>query len=316
MIGPSGSDILPWLLVEASSAGVLRYATAMPSARPRIGNVREIDVTAVPTFTDALQQIERECGISLRGTRSAMAMAGATSGDSLTMVRARWTITRPGLRAIFEQPVTVLNDVAARAWAARASTATVAALRGGGMPNLERPGRYAMIMVEEGVGAAIVDVGQDGDVNVLETEAGHMDFAPVDENEFRLAEAIKGTNASTSWERVLMLDRHDPAWATACPRLTEPERPRLQCAALGRFSMSLMHSFGAWNGVMLTGARVSRILEAGGRPAFDASFAGRRNFSRLVMACPVWRVDQHEAVLTGLAERLAHEMEPALRAAA
>jgi glucokinase len=278
--------------------------------------VREIDITAVPTFTDALQKIERECGISLRGTRSAMAMAGATSGDSLSMVRSRWTIARPGLAAVFEQPVTVLNDVAARAWAARASTATVAALRGAGSPDFDRPGRYAMIMVEEGVGAAIIDVSQELEISILETEAGHTDFAPVNETELRLAEALKGVNSCTSWERVLMVDRHDPVWGTACPRLLEPERPRLLAAILGRLSVNLMHAFGAWNGVMLTGMRVNRILEAGGRPAFDASFAGRRNFSRLVMSCPIWRIDQHEAVLTGLAERLAYETQPALSAAA
>ena len=58
------------------------------------------------------------------------------------------------------------------------------------------------------------------------------------------------------------------------------------------------------------------MLEAGSRVYCDSSFATRRNFSRLVISAPAWRVDQHEAVLTGAAERLAQEVDPALSAAA
>ena len=33
-----------WLLIEASSEGVLRFATAAPSARPRVTEVLEINI--------------------------------------------------------------------------------------------------------------------------------------------------------------------------------------------------------------------------------------------------------------------------------
>ncbi|MGZ2412201.1 glucokinase [Sphingomonas sp. F9_3S_D5_B_2] len=309
-------DARPWLLVEASAQGVLRVATATPSPRPRLQAVREIDITGVPTFTDGLQRVEREQGVTLHGTRCVIAMAGATSGEALSLVRSRWTITRSGLAAIFEHPVMVLNDVAARAWAVRSGSATVGNLRGIGAPAFDKPARFVMIMVEEGVGAAIVDVDRTGHMRVLETEAGHMDFAPLSQAEFQLSQALKGNSPAASWERLLMVDRNDPLWASACPQMLDPERPRLQSELLGRFAVNLVHAYGAWNGVMLTGSRVNRILEAGGRSAFDSSFAGRRNFARLIGACPVWRVDQHEAVLTGTAERLAYNMQSQARAAA
>jgi glucokinase len=85
---------------------------------------------------------------------------------------------------------------------------------------------------------------------------------------------------------------------------------------LGRFAINLMHSFGAWQGVMLTGSRAGRMLESANRIYFDSAFTTRRNFSRLVMAAPAWRVDQHEAVLTGAAERLAQDLSPNMTAAA
>lgn len=312
----NGSSLRPWLLIEASREGVLRFAAVPPSARPRVNDIHEIEVVGLPTFTDALQKFEREKGVPLSGLQLAMAIAGAASGETISLVRSRWTISRTGLQAIFGTQPVILNDVAARAWATRSGTANIELLRGNGTPSFSRPGRYGMIMIEEGVGAAIVDCDRDAGIRVLETEAGHTDFAPANDREERLARAIRGTAATVSWEKVLMVDRFDPAWSQACPDMLEPERPRLQAALLGRFAVNLMHTFGAWQGLMITGTRAGRMLEAGNRVYFDSSFSTRRNFSRLVISAPAWRVDQHEAVLTGAAERLAQGLSPDVSAAA
>jgi glucokinase len=316
MMSPGASGVSPWLLIEASREGVLRFATVIPSARPRVGDIHEVEIAGVPTFTDALQRFERERGVPLRGLQCAMAIAGAASGETISLVRSRWTISRAGLQAVFGTDAVILNDVAARAWATRSGTANIEPLRGVAVPSLSRPGRYGMIMVEEGVGAAIVDVDRESGIRVLETEAGHMDFSPTNEREEGLARAVRGTAAAVSWEMMLMLDRHDPIWSKACPDMLEGERPRLQAALLGRFAINLMHTFGAWQGIMLTGSRAGRMLESGNRVYFDSPFATRRNFSRLIIGAPAWRVDQHEAVLTGAAERLAYAMQPAISAAA
>jgi glucokinase len=316
MMSPVASGVCPWLLIEASREGVLRFATAMPSPRPRIADIHEVEIAGVPTFTDALQRFERERGIPLRGLQCAMAIAGAASGETISLVRSRWTISRAGLHAVFGTQPVILNDVAARAWATRSGTANIELLRGSGAPNLDRPGRYGMIMVEEGVGAAIVDVDRDSGVRVLETEAGHTDFSPANEREEKLAKAIQRTASVVTWEMMLMLDRHDPAWGQACPDLLEAERPRLQAALLGRFAIMQMHNFGAWQGIMITGTRAGRMLEVRNRVYFDSAFSTRRNFSRLLIGAPAWRVDQHEAVLTGAAERLAHDLHPKEHAAA
>jgi glucokinase len=316
MMSPTGPDLRPWLLIEASSEGVLRFTTAMPSPRPRISEVRQINIAGVPTFTDALQQYERETGISLQGLQCGMAIAGAASGETISLVRSRWTISRAGLQAVFGNPATILNDVAARAWATKSGTANIEAIRGVGRPSLSQPGRYAMVMVEEGVGAAIIDVDREAGIRVLETEIGHTDFAPFNEREEKLAKAVRGVQPVVTWERMLMLDRQDPVWGEACPDVLEAERPRILAGLLGRFAVNLMHNFGAWQGIMLTGSRAGRMLETGNRPYFDASFGTRRNFSRLIIGAPAWRVDQHEAVLTGAAERLAYSLQPTLTAAA
>ena len=299
-----------WLLVEASHEGVLRFGTAAPSERPRISAIHEVEIAGLPTFTDALQQFERDKGVQLRGMPCAMAIAGAASGETISLVRSRWTISRAGLAALFGNAPVIINDVVARAWATRSGTANIEPIRGAGRPSLDRPGRYGMIMLEEGLGAAIVDVDRDHSVRVLETEAGHMDFAPASEREEQLARAVRGNAPSVTWEMILMLDRHDHVWGSACPDMLEPERPRLLATLLGRFAVNLMHGFGAWQGMMITGSRATRMLEAGNRVYFESAYATRRNFSRLIIGAPAWRVEQHEAVLTGAAERLAQEFAP------
>jgi glucokinase len=52
------------------------------------------------------------------------------------------------------------------------------------------------------------------------------------------------------------------------------------------------------------------MLDSGNRVYFESAFATRRNFSRLIVGVPAWRVDQHEAVLTGAARRLAQDLAP------
>lgn len=316
MFGGNTSESRPWLMIEASSEGMLRFGTATPSDRPRLNNVRQIDIRGLPTFTDALQQFERESGIQLRGLDCAMAIAGATSGETLSLVRSRWTITRSGLAAVFGKPVTILNDVAARAWGIKSGTATIDTVRGVGAPALTRTGRYIMLMVEEGVGAAIIDVDRDGIIRILETEAGHMDFPAGTEREEKLVRGLKGIHPHVSWEKMLMLERQSPVWNTACPEVPDSERPRMISNILGRLAVNLMHAYGAWQGVLIVGGRGGRLLESGSRSAFDAAFNERRNFSRLVIGCPAWRVEQREAVLTGAAECLAQSVHVPLRDAA
>src|SRR5215212_2296329 len=90
-------SVCQWLLIEASREGVLRFASAIPSDRPRLTDIREIEVAGLPTFTDALQRYERETGVQLSGRQCAMAIAGAASGETMSLVRSRWTISRAGL---------------------------------------------------------------------------------------------------------------------------------------------------------------------------------------------------------------------------
>ena len=293
------------LVIDASVEGALRFAIPASSAPTRLTQVKQVDAGTLPTFTDGLQQFERESGIPLRGLDCAMAIAGAISGDTLSLDRSRWIISRTGLEAVFGNPVTVINDVAARAWAMKSGTAKVEPLLEKSLLNLDKAGRYVMLIVEEGVNAAIIDVDRQGRTHILETEAGHIDFAPSNENEEKVAKAARGLSPVATWENLLMLESQDPAWQQAVPDSRDDSKDLILAAILGRYCVNLMHAYGAWHGVMITGTRGARLLSAGSRGTFAGAFKVRRNFNRLVSNCPAWHVEQRDAVLIGLAECLA-----------
>lgn len=292
----------PCVLIDASQEGVLRFATASSTARGPISNIHEIDIEGVPTLTDAIQQFARQNGTQLYGLDCCMAVAGTTSGDTLSLVRSRWTIARTGLAALFGKPVTIINDVVARAWGLQAGDAAFKALRGSGMPDLRCCGRYIILNVEEGVGAAVMDVDDYGKTRILGTEAGDMDFAATSESEWKLVSSTRGLAQHATWERLLMLEPEAPEWSV-CPDISLPARSAFLAALLGRFCINLMHACGAWDGLLITGTRGARLL-VDNRHAFDTAFAGRYKFRRLVTCARAWEIKQQEAVLTGAAECL------------
>ncbi|MEO5774892.1 MAG: glucokinase [Sphingomicrobium sp.] len=303
------------LLIDASREGLLRFAIIEPLARD-IRNVQEIDVHTVPTFTDALQSFAHENNLKLRGLNCIMAVASVTSEENVAIGRTRWMIARVGLGAIFGRPVTIINNVAAKAWALDAGTATLDDLRGGGVFDLSHRGRYIIINVDQGVGCALIEVDNSGEIRVSETEAGHMDFPPLSDVEATIAHAIRGSSPLASWEKMLVLDRHSSAWSAAGPKAMRGERQRFLASILGRFAVNLVNAYGAWQGVLVTGGTTANLLKGIGRTAFDEPFQGRRHFSRLIAACPAWHVRQKKAVLTGALQYLHHGMLIDLPAAA
>lgn len=302
------------LLIDASQLGVLRFAIVDPAAA-HFRDVQQLDVSNIATFTDALQLYAQGNDLTLRGLRCVMAVASVTSGDTIAIGRTRWTLVRSGLGAIFGHPVTIINNVAARAWAINAGDATFESVRGQGVPNFRRQGRYALINVDQGVGCAVIDVDHSGQIRILETEPGHTDFYPISDAEARIAEAVKGSARFATWEKMLVLDRHSSAWSAGSPTAMAGQRHRFLAAILGRFAVSLVNVYGAWQGVLITG-HTANLLKGVGRSAFDTAFHEPCHFSRLVSACPAWHVEQKQAVLTGAAQCLGQDMALEVPAAA
>ncbi len=290
----------PWLAIDAAEQGELGFALIQPGTRPLPGDVKRYPTSQFSTFTDGVLCFARDTGTSLRGIQLALAIAGAATGDVIPLARSRWTISRSGLAAMLGQQPVIINEVAAKAWATRDGLGKVTALRGPSIATLKRPGRYVFVGILDGIGAAIIDAAENG-MRIIETEGGHMDFAATSAAEDELARAcFPGTHPS--WEQVVIMN--PPASLIA--RIEPGALAVMRAGALGRMLGNMILASGAWDGVLVTGPRITALLEPrGARAAFDAAFSERQAFRRLIETAPVRRVEQPEAVIAGLSALVA-----------
>jgi len=284
-----------WVLIDCAHQGEVRLAHVVPSKAPVLGRIFRYE-SSIPTFTDVLLRFQQESRLSLLDLEPVIAIAGVPNGQSMSIERSRWVISRAGLFSLFGRPPEVLNEVAAQAWALRGSLQGVMPVLGNGQPDLTRPGRYVFLTHEEGLGTAIIDVDDRGLCTVLDGEGGQIDFLPIDDAEFALARSIvRRSEACLSWEQVLMARRNAPDAASA-------ESNRLFARLLGRFVSNQIYASGAWSRAFMTG-RLVPALDKG--TDFQQGLSHQRPYHRLLSASTVWRVTQAEAVLNGCAAMLA-----------
>jgi glucokinase len=284
-----------WLLIDCSHKGEVILAHAKPSVSPQIGKLHRYETT-IPTFTDVLLRFSRDSGHQLADLQPAIAIAGVAGGPSMIIERSRWVISYDGLTSLFARAPIIINEVAAQAWALRASLQGVTLVHGASLPDISKKARYAFLTYNEGVGTAILDIDEHGRYSVLDGEGGQLDFASISDDERDLARLIP-TVAGTaiSWETILMLRKDIATKAIDNPDL-------LFARLLGRFVSNLMYANGAWSGAFMTGPLIPS-------PNVDAEFSSaltmRRPYPRLLTKSAVCRVVQSDAVLRGCAVTLA-----------
>lgn len=260
-------------------------------------DVRVYPADTLPTFTDALMRFEREKGIDLRTCDAALAVAGPVVSGPIRITRTRWTISRESLASSFGREPLIINEVAARAWAVNTIASRAEPLRGGRQPDFSLTGRTILLLVEEGVGSATIDIAQGGSARIVEGEGGLIDFAAADTDELAMAAALNLLRPPT-WEDMLTLPPTSPAWS-ASRMLSEGEKKRLTGTWLGRFTANMILGSAAWNGVLLVGKGAAQLQQPETRAAFDATFAAQRTHRRPIQEAPCWYVQQTEPVLAG-----------------
>jgi glucokinase len=262
-----------WVLADASTAGVVRFGCATPGAT-QLDRVVAMSGDAHPTFTDALLNYERESGVQLRGAECVLAIPAPPAGDAIPVARSRWTISRSGLNAMFGRPVAIINDVAATAWSLLGNTPTRLEHFGGAPFDFSKPGRWAVVMIDEGVNAAALDVGENGRCHVTDGEAGNAGFSPSDEGEMELMRKIRQRHLHVSWELAL-----NAGWA-------EPHAPAAErdawAALAGAFVGDCVLQLGAWSGVILTGRHVTGLRDMRRQALFGRRLEEKSRYGRFI----------------------------------
>lgn len=297
--------------------------TRVSSARPPATTVAECERVYVnnsfPTLTDVLLRYQQDTGITLHGAQCGVSMAGACFGESLAIERVRWTVSRPGLNAVFGSAPTIMNRIAAKSWAITEDTSRLEHVHAAGKPDFTQPGTWAVCNIDVGVGTALISVDTDGLVGVTSGEAGHAGFAPATDVERRLLAAMAERTPHVSWEQVLKLSDTDDVWNRIGITLTREERANIICGCAGSFVGSVVVNYGSWNGAIMIGARASNILKAGSLCRFNEAFESK-HFKRLLKAAPRWLLERPATPTTGMlammraAHRLVNDANPTLHA--
>lgn len=260
------------------------------------------------TLIEAMLRFERESGKPLWQATAAIAIYGATHGESISLHRGRWTISRSGLGSILGREPRIINHVVAKGWAAVGGTGVQLApvSRHGGAPDFATRNRWLAVNIERGVGLAVIDSDGEGTIRITESEMGHCGFAPASTTDRRLADAVAQPRVPvTRWEAVLTLAVESPLWAQHLPEVARTDRLGILAGNIGRFLTDAVTAHCAWGGVVITGKRIGEIVAGGLGERLNRAFEEGAKFGRPIQSAPRWRLTGSDLTMAGLAEALA-----------
>jgi glucokinase len=279
------------------------------------------------SFQLAWQEFGRRAGIELPN-ELAIAFAGPIGGDVLKLTNNPWVI-RPALikERLGVDRYTIVNDFGAVAYA-------VATLGPDDFRHLcgpERPlpdeGVISVVGPGTGLGVAAL-LRRGGGYEVIETEGGHIDFAPLDSLEDKILMQLRRNFRRVSVERVvagqglpnlyealaaienLDVSIHDEKelWASALAGTNSLATAALDrlCLSLGAVAGDLALAQGA-NAVVIAGGVGLRLADYLPRSGFRDRFIAKGRFERRMDEMPVKLITYPQPGLFGAAAAFAKE---------
>jgi len=297
-----------------------RFALAdlVPGERPRLGPMKRYRTREYPGLAAAWARFAQDAGEPLPPA-AAIAVAAPIEGETLRFMNSDWRIPRFGLAGeLGLAQMTLLNDYGAVAHAVSVlgddELAPIV-----GPEKLPEEGQVSVIGPGTGLGVALLS-RRAGRVTVVETEAAHIGFSPLDPEEEALADTIVARYGRASIERIVsgpgLIDiyRHlggtaevDPSRAgdlwTAAIEGSDPVAVHaldilVRCFGSAAGDIALAH--GAM-GVAITGGLANRIAPLLRSPAFAARFTAKGRYQERMHRVAVMLSTYPEPGLLGAA---------------
>lgn len=255
-----------------------------------------------------------------------MAFAGSVGGELLKLTNNAWVI-RPALLqdTIGVERHVIVNDFGAVAHAvAELGENDFLHLFGPSEPS-SRDGVTSVVGPGTGLGVAAL-LRRAGHIEVIETEGGHVDFAPLDALEDRILAHLRDSFRRVSIERVAcgnglaniyaglaagegqpLIQRDDKElWRAALEGSDILAAAALDrfCMILGAFAGDLALVHGA-NAVVLAGGLGLKLRDRLPKSGFEARFVAKGRFKQRMAAIPVKLVTHPQPGLLGAAAAFA-----------
>ncbi len=245
--------------------------------------------------------------------RVVLALAGPVTGDCVALTNLPWLVCRRSLQQQLPKArIDFINDFQAAALGAlETPPERLLAIQ----PTLPREGARKLVLgAGTGLGAAYLHPAH-GRYRAWPTEAGHMSFAPLEEEDWQLAAHLRRRHGRVSWERILS----GPGLSALHAFLTGGERPEPAAvidaanggdadavATVERFARLYGAFCGdlalAWQpagGIYLTGGVTTRITRWLTAPAFLEAYRNKGRMASLVAEFPIHIVMEPRAGLLG-----------------
>jgi len=255
--------------------------------------------------------------------RASLAIAGPVTGGIVRFLNSPWVVDPSTLAAeLALDGHLLLNDFGAMAYAVHALPAAFFEHLCG--PDVPLPAEHAVSVIGPGTGLGVAVLQRPrGRVTVLETEGGHIHFAPLDARERQVSEAIAVKYGRTSIERVVagpglgdIVRTFAPAdaridgdlWASALAG-DEPltrDALTLYLGAYGSAAGDLSLAHGSL-GIALTGGLTNRMKHMLCDSAFHRRFVDKGRYRERMQAIPVKLITHPQPGLYGAAAAFALE---------
>jgi len=314
-----------WLLADVGGTNV-RFALAQPAAETPLllESVRAYRVAEFVSLAEAARAYLAVVGET--PAHAVFALAGRVEGLVVQMTNHAWTISAPQLqRELALHSVKLVNDFAAIGAGLPLLGADDMLALGPRVEVIARSGAprtFCVLGPGTGLGVSALAI-RDGQLFGLETEGGHVSFAPTSEEEIAILRQLMTHFGRVSIERLLcgagLVNLHRAVCALAqveCAELT-PEQIsasarqqadphcvhaiELFCDMLGCVAGDFALSFGAWDGVYLAGGMLEPLLPWLRQGRFRLRFNDKGRFSQAVARVPVALISHPYPGLLGAA---------------
>ncbi len=300
-----------------------RFALARPgdAAPLQMDSVREFAVADFPSLAHAAEHYLRSTDVS--AATGVFAVAGRVDGDEARITNHPWVISAARTRdALGLTSLQLINDFTAQSMAVSLYTPDdVVPIGGvGWMPDAGDK-TYAVIGAGTGLGVGGL-VRRDGRNYPLQTEGGHVSFAPNTPEEVAILEHLSGEFGRVSNERLVsgmgLVNLHralsalagedpgplQPSDITARAREGDARSLRtidIFCAVFGAAAGDLVLTLGAWDGVFLAGGLVPKLLPTLAHSGFRQRFEYKGRFAPVMARVPTLAVVHPQPGLLGAA---------------
>jgi glucokinase len=292
-----------------------------------VGEPVKLKTAEHASFQTAWEEFERRQGITLPN-ELAMAFAGPVGGEVLKLTNNPWVIRKSLMKErLGVDRYTIVNDFGAVAYAVATLPADQFERLCGPDEPLPKHGMITVVGPGTGLGVASL-MRRNGTYEVIETEGGHIDFAPLDVLEDQILASLRRSFRRVSIERIVsgrgLLNVYEAlALIEGRPVEFHEERPlweaaragadSLATAALDRFCLTLGAIAGdlalaqGAQGVVIGGGIGYRLRDHLPRSGFRDRFIAKGRFERMMDDMPVKLITYPEPGLFGAAAAFARE---------